>query len=125
MPRLAIELENRLLNITRAARAFPEFYYVDERGRVLGVPTKNRYHGDIIAVHSSNKPERIQAWTVSAILAILYYRRNQLGEDNQIGWQNDLEQEVLRHIPHVPLLRSRSALGARYPAYPYVIKEGQ
>lgn len=124
MPRLAIELENRLLNITRAARAFPEFYYVDERGRVLGVPTKNRYHGDIIAVHSSNKPERIQAWTVSAIVAILYYRRNQIGNDPQSGWRADLEQEVLRHIPHVPLLRSRSELGARYPAYPYVVKEG-
>ncbi len=122
LPALATELENRLLNITRAARAYPEFFYVDERGRVLGMPTKNRYHGDVIAVDSSNKPEKIQAWTVSAVASILYYRQDKMTDDDQAEWQADLEKEVLQHIPHVPLLRGRTALGARYPSYPYEVR---
>lgn len=121
LPALATELENRLLNITRAARAYPEFFYVDERGRVLGMPTQQRYHGDVISVDSSNKPERVQAWTVSAIISISYQRREGFSGPKPADWQTELEKEVLQHIPHVPLLRSRKELGARYPAYPYEV----
>lgn len=121
---LALELENRLVNVVRAARSYPEFYYVDARGRILGVPTRTRYHGDIIPVYSRNKPERVQAWTVSAIMAILSRRqKNDYSDAPKDAWRAELQKEVLQHIPHVPRLRSNRELSALYPAYPYEITE--
>jgi glycogen debranching enzyme len=125
-PKLAAELENRLVNLIRALRSYPEFVYVDARGRVLGVPTASRSHGEIVYVESSNKPEKIQAWTISAILSIknnrkILFRKNKV---IQLKWQKDLEAEVLRNIPHVRAYRSSKELAARYPAYPYRLNEG-
>lgn len=125
LPALAMEQENRLVNVVRAARSYPEFFYVDARGRILGVPTRTRYHGDIIPVESRNKPERIQAWTVSAIIAIMNQRRSRQESEIQIpadAWRIELQKEVLQHIPHVPMLKSMRELSARYPAYPYEVR---
>jgi glycogen debranching enzyme len=73
-PLLARELENRLLNVIFKAREYLEFVYVDEWGRVLAGSPSSREHGEFTLVDSTNKPERIQAWTVSAVLAIFNYR---------------------------------------------------
>lgn len=121
-PALARELENRLLNVVRATRSYPEFLYVDPRGRVLGIPTPAKTHGELIFVDSPNRPEKIQAWTVSAVLAI-QNQRNRLSAPkiHQQSWQKSLEKEVLQHIPLVPRLKSAKELSARYPSYPYQI----
>jgi hypothetical protein len=125
-PSLARELENRLLNIVRAIRSYPEFLYVDARGRILGIPTTSKSHGEMVFVDSHNRPERIQAWTVSAIVAIQSQRRKlSASKIHQQPWQADLEKEVLRHIPLVPRLRSAKELSARYPSYPYITNERQ
>lgn len=120
-PKLADELENRLLNVVRKSRCYPEFVYVDYRGRVLAGPPAANDHGGISLVDSTNKPETIQAWTVSAVLAITNSRLAVLGKRrvHQSAWQKELEQEILAHIPHVPTLRGPKALAARYPDYPY------
>jgi len=119
-PALARELENRLLNVVRANRSYPEFVYVDARGRVLGVPTMAKTHGELVFVDSSNRPEKVQAWTVSAILAIQTQRRRlSAPKVHQTAWQETLEKEVLQHIPLVPRLRTAKELSARYPFYPY------
>jgi glycogen debranching enzyme len=124
-PALARELENRLLNVIKATRSYPEFLYVDARGRILGVPTNSKTHGEMIFVDSPNRPERIQAWTVSAIVAIQNQRRKLSNpKTHQQPWQAELEKEVLRHIPLVPRLRSSRELSARYPSYPYEINRG-
>ena len=123
-PALARELENRLLNVVKATNRFPEFIYVDGRGRVLGVPTKSLGHGEIVFVDSSNQPEKVQAWTISALVAIQNQRLWHLTpKTNQQDWQSELEKEVLRHIPLVPRLRSARELAARYPAYPYELND--
>jgi glycogen debranching enzyme len=123
-PALARELENRLLNVIKATKSYPEFIYVDPRGRVLGIPTPSRTHGEMVLVDSPNRPEKIQAWTVSAILAIEYQRRRiSSRKTHQQPWQLKLEKEVLQHIPLVPRLRSSKELSARYPAYPYEIND--
>jgi glycogen debranching enzyme len=122
---LAREPENRLVNVVRASRSYSEFFYVDARGRVLGVPTRSKSHGDIVAVLSTNKPERIQAWTVSAIVAIQRGQRAWIDSNiSQEPWRAQLEKEVLSFIPHVPRLRGRRELSARYPFYPYHLEEG-
>lgn len=124
-PALARELENRLLNVIKATQSYPEFIYVDPRGRVLGVPTPAKTHGELIFVDSRNKPEKIQAWTVSAALAIQNRRRSQSAPHiHQQKWQEDLEKEVLRHIPLVNRLKSTRELSARYPSYPYELNGG-
>lgn len=121
-PALARELENRILNVVKATRSYPEFLYVDPRGRVLGIPTPAKTHGELVFVDSPNRPEKIQAWTVSAILAIQNQRRRLSAHKiRQDQWQKDLEKEVLQHIPLVSRLKSSKELSARYPSYPYEI----
>ncbi len=124
--KLAEELENRLLNVVQAVRAYPEFVYIDARGRVLGMAPRQRNHGEIVHVESSNHPEKTQAWTVSAVIAINASRRKLLKPklQPQAAWQAELEKDVLTYIPHVRRLRSAKEIAARYPAYPYKIKSG-
>lgn len=119
--KLAVELENRLLNVVQATKAYPEFFYIDERGRVLGMAPLKRSHGEVVYVESTNRPEKTQAWTVSAILAIQAARRR-LRQPKTVelsSWQTELEKNVLTHIPHVRHLKSAKELAARYPAYPF------
>ena len=125
-PSLARELENRLLNVIKATKSYPEFIYVDPRGRVLGVPAATKMHGELVMVDGPNRPEKIQAWTVSAILAIQSQRRRlSAPRVHQDPWEKALEKEVLQHIPLVPRLRRQRELSARYPSYPYEINPGE
>jgi glycogen debranching enzyme len=73
-PLLARQLENRVLNIVLKSRAYPEFVFVDEWGRVLVKSPAVHGHGEVVIIDSSNTPERIQAWTVSAVMAIVARR---------------------------------------------------
>lgn len=118
---LSKQLENRLMNVIRKSRGYPEFLYVDPRGRVLGSSSATHRHTHALLVRSTNVPESIQAWTVSAVLTILADRRPgfRLGKYRQSAWQVDLEKEVLTHIPKVARLKTFITLNARYPDYPY------
>lgn len=120
-PKLAEQLENRILNVVRKSRGYPEFVYVDYRGRVMAGPPTRQTHGELSLIDSTNKPESIQAWTVSAVLAITTRRLPGLSrtKPKQKLWQKELEQEILSHIPRVQPLRSSKQLEARYPDYPY------
>lgn len=127
--RLSLELENRLLNTVKALRAYSEFIYVDRRGRVLGAAATPHHHAQRLIVDSSNDPEKIQAWTVSAVMniqfnrsraSLLSYRRQKLSAYGR--WQDALEKDVLQHLPLMPLFKSSKELYARYPAYPYKVK---
>ncbi|HSX53369.1 MAG TPA: hypothetical protein VLF90_03295 [Patescibacteria group bacterium] len=127
-PQLADQLENRILNVVRKSRNYPEFVYVDSRGRVMAGPPDPRTHGELsLVVDSTNRPESIQAWTVSAVLAITTgrnpgKRRKKL---HQKEWQIALEKEVLAHIPHVSPLRGNKELSARYPDYSYKLAQNK
>lgn len=121
LPKLATELENRLLNVIRKSRTYPEFVYVDFRGRVFAGAPSLREHGNLSLVDGTNAPENIQAWTVSAVLAITNSRLPTFVKrrSKQSAWEKELELEILSHIPHVPNLRGPKVLSARYPDYPY------
>jgi len=124
-PELAKQLENRLLNVVRKSRGYPEFLYVDPRGRVLGASSRAHRHTHALLIRSTNLPESIQAWTVSAIFAIMADRRPglRLGKFMQQPWQSELEKEVLIYIPKVARFKTSRTLNARYPDYPYELKE--
>ncbi|MEX0881813.1 MAG: hypothetical protein WDZ34_03000 [Candidatus Saccharimonadales bacterium] len=124
-PELAKQLENRLLNVVRKSRGYPEYLYVDPRGRVLGSSSRAHRHTHALEVKSTNVPESIQAWTVSAIFAISADRRPglRLGRFHQKPWQKELEREVMIHIPKVARFKTSRSLNARYPDYPYELKK--
>lgn len=130
-PLLAEELENRILNVVRKSKNYPEFVYVDFRGRVMAGPPDPKTHGELsLVVDSTNRPESVQAWTVSAVIAILNNRsivsslspsKHRKTINHQHNWQRELENQVLTHIPRVPMLRNGKALEARYPDYKYYL----
>src|SRR5262249_47821662 len=124
-PGLAKQLENRLLNVIRKSHGYPEFLYVDPRGRVLGSSSSAHRHTHSLVVKSTNQPESVQAWTVSAILAIQADRRPgfRTAKQKQKPWQDELEKEVMIHIPKVSWLKTSITLNARYPDYPYELTE--
>lgn len=136
--KLASELDNRLINIVRAVKGYPEFVYVDARGRVLGAASTAHHHGELVLIDSPNRPEKIQAWTVSAVMSILSSKRpltvpkipkvkivKKKVTPREETWERKLEKEVLRHIPIVPRFKSLRELAARYPTYPYKLNESR
>lgn len=120
---LARQLENRVLNIALKSHAYPEFLFVDELGRVLIKAPTVHGHGEVVIIDSSNTPERIQAWTVSAVMAIVAGRmRAKLKRERHAKvepWQQELEQTIMTRIPKVERLTNPFALAARYPTYHY------
>ncbi len=123
-PLLARQLENRIINVALKSRAYPEFFFVDEWGRVLTKKSPTVHgHGEVVMIDSSNTPERIQAWTVSAVLGIVARRirekvkRTRPRKSEQ--WQHDLEKSIMVRIPKVERLINPFALAARYPTYHY------
>lgn len=126
MPKLGRQLENRLLNIVLKSSQYPEFVYVDDWGRVLtGAPT-TRTHGEVIFVEGTNTPERLQAWTVSAVFAIVNRRMqakvSRAKPRRQEPWQRDLEKEVISKIPYVNRYINPLKLLMKYPTYTYALK---
>lgn len=127
-PRLAHQLENRLINLVRRTRDYPEFVYVDGWGRVLpGIP-KSIPSRATVTVDGTNAPERIQAWTVSAIMAIMARRsplrsRRRLSAPN--GWQQQLEAQILETIPKMNAYLNPFRLWLQYPTHTYRLNRPQ
>jgi glycogen debranching enzyme len=122
---LSRQLGNRILNVFLKSRQYAEFVYIDEQGRVFASTPSTHSHGDIILVDSTIKPEIIQAWTVSAILATISRR---LGDalkiklkqpPKQPSWQEPLERSILTNMHKVEVYINPFALSARYPEYQY------
>jgi glycogen debranching enzyme len=128
-PELAKQLENRLLNLTLRSRSYPEFVYVDEWGRVMASAPESQEHGELTIIDSTNNPESVQAWTVSAMLAIATNRFakkfRRLKPPTRADWQIQTEQELLRYIPKVNRHLNPWTLAAKYPHYPYKVVKGK
>ncbi len=122
-PKLAAQLESRLLNVFLKSRHYQEFVFVDKNGRVLTKQPVKHSHGNVIEVNSTNKPERIQAWTVSAIMAILSkpLRVDLLPKNRgqRQAWTKQLEAKMLAVMPRVNVYINPFTLGSRYPTYHY------
>lgn len=126
-PQLARQLENRLLNVVLKHRQYPEFVYVDGWGRVMSSTPSTRTHGNTTIVHGTNNPERIQAWTVSAIMAIISRRMNNKltrPKDPQApSWQPEFEQYLLSRIPRINRHLNPFKLQAQYPTNRYRLQK--
>lgn len=124
-PELALQLENRLLNLVVKTGEYPEFVYVDEWGRILTGHSRPTSHGSVVMVEGPNKPERVQAWTVSALMAIVSRRglaaRRRLRTAPVEAWQRELEQQIMRRIPHVDFHLNPLKLWLQYPTMKYAL----
>lgn len=135
-PRLARQLENRLLNVCLRNLAYPEFIYVDRTGKVLPLRPTEQVHAGVMLVEGPNEPERIQAWTVSAILSIMMQRPKDRAKQANVmrllryvrrgapsEWQSGFEKDIMREIPYVKRLVTPKALQTKYPRYDYVLQK--
>lgn len=127
-PKLAKQLQNRLLNLVLKTRDYPEFVYADGWGRILtGAPSKHT-HGELVLVAGRDTPERLQAWTASALMAIIsergIARRPKVKPTTSTAWQSQLEAQLLGHIPQVNAYINPLKLWLQYPTYKYkLLKE--
>jgi glycogen debranching enzyme len=132
--KLARQLEDRLLNLVLRFHEYPEFVYVDAHGRVFGGRPVRRKHGEInlasniTPIAGRNIPERIQAWTVSAIMAIVTERlsnklRPPFSRQQRVPlpWITHLEGEILATIPQRRRSLSPLKLALGYPNYKYAV----
>ncbi len=120
---LGAQLENRIINVILKNREYPEFVYVDHHGRVMASSPSPHTHGELTIVDSTNKPESIQAWTVSAVYAILTKRLSgkfqRAKKPPKEEWKRELQKTVLARMPIVDWYINPFALSARYPTYRY------
>lgn len=123
MPKLAHQLlENPLLNIVLESKEYPELIYVDNDGQVMhGAPAKSK-HGSVKLINAHIRPERIQAWTVSAVIAILagrIARKDRKQPQPQEPWQAELEKGILSRMKAVNLHLNPISRRKHYPTIRY------
>jgi len=120
-PKLAEQLENRILNVVHKSRSYPEFIYVNLAGKIMIGDPITKTHGELSLIKSTNKPETIQAWTVAAIIAIDHSRNKDVINPikRQKFWQKRLENKILSDIPDIQPLMNPEQLDAVYPDYQY------
>lgn len=117
---LARQLEYRLINLVQRTMCYPEFIFVDEKGRALvGPEIPEEYDDNAIIVQSTDEPESVQAWTVSALLATLHRLEHGLETAN---WQEDIEDDILKRIALTKALTDHEDLMEFFPEHPYRIK---
>lgn len=118
--KLGAQIENRVLNTSRADSSFREFHFVDSLGRVLYGPQSDENTADLIRVPSTNNPESIQAWTVAAVIGILH-RKHQALDTLDHTWKFLLERETLNSTPNVEDWDQTEEIEQEYPAHAYLI----
>ncbi|MDB4978105.1 MAG: glycogen debranching enzyme [Candidatus Peribacteria bacterium] len=105
-PRLAEQLDIRILNGIALAGSPLEFIYIDANGHahydeVTQPSTPEDLAADRQVIAGTNIPERMQTWTLSALLAIHYrLEREQTGPPvHPQTWQWRVEEELLARQP--------------------------
>ncbi|MBA3758384.1 hypothetical protein H0X10_02020 [Candidatus Saccharibacteria bacterium] len=124
LPNLARQLENRLVNSVRKSNGYPEFMYVAADGRALLGKSAQTEHADIVYIDSTNNPERIQAWTVSAVVSILNERAKH-AETLVFSSYPELESELLSEFVNLELVEDNIELGKIYPDVVYQLVKKQ
>ena len=106
-PRLAQELDNRLLNAVNASGDHSELYYVQPDGSAVLFPDK--FHDKkpgFKELSVQMNPDKNTTWTVAATLAIKDRVKNGdelISNQNKDSWQYKLENEIIASIKHAPI----------------------
>lgn len=123
-PRLADQLEARILNSVNMSGDYYEFFYVLEDGSVVLDPDHaKKLHKGARDLAIQMYPEAGIAWTVATSFMIKR-RRGQHGELKALAlqstWEAQLEAKILSSIKHVTMLKTVEELTAKYPEQPNV-----
>ena len=115
--RLAQQLYGRLLNGVTRYGSYTEFIYVDDDGRMLTDILYARTHESMMVVESTNKPESLQAWTITAVIHALsdLYGNKFPKYPRQTLWQFNLEWAILGKMPIIGHIKRRDDLDQLYP----------
>lgn len=113
-PRLARELETRLVNGTNIAGGTYEFFYVSPEGEPVYDPHTPSADGAPV-VPVTNIPEGRQAWTISALLGIKRAWANEVAVPVESNWQSRMENEILNSIEVSQPLKSSESMLAKRP----------
>jgi glycogen debranching enzyme len=115
-PKLARDLENRLLNAINVTGGATEFLYVLSDNRVDYDPLKRVAREDAEEIVATNVPENDQAWSISAGLAVKWRRgRRQPPRPLSIAWGSELEDELLSTIAPAKLLCTVNDIEQAFP----------
>ena len=107
--RLAEQLYWRLLNGVNVAGAPVEFLYVSPANEVhYDFRDREPLSDHPVEIHGTNRPEPLQAWTVTAMLGIKSRRRRHGNPAPRI------EDDVLQTLPHIETLRTAAERTAAY-----------
>lgn len=131
LPKLAQQLESRILNAVNMSGDYYEFFYVQPDGKVLLDPEgakKDRTNAENLPIQMY--PESDIAWTVAAVFMIkLRNGRGTSKDESPIisDWATQLESDVLTNIKNVQAVRTIDELSSKYPEQPNIfldLKEG-
>ena len=112
--RLARQLYWRILNAVNVAGAATEFLYVSPEQRVHYDFADRHLRGtDPQEIHGTNRPEPVQAWTLTAVLGIKSRASRPL-PITAARWRAALENDVLPGVPLVQPLRTAAEREAAY-----------
>ena len=102
LPRLAEQLESRILNAVSISGNHYEFFYVMSDGKVLLDPDgakQKRPNAKDIPVQMY--PDSNAVWTVAAVHAIESNDNQSTANSDNNTWQSQLENEILSNIKNV------------------------
>ncbi|MEO6109503.1 MAG: amylo-alpha-1,6-glucosidase [Candidatus Saccharimonadales bacterium] len=122
LPRLAEQLESRILNAVNISGEFFEFYYVEPDGTVLLNPDAARKKlPGAKNLPAQFYPEEGFGWTIIAALVIKHRNthRHRRQEDPS-AWQTVLEDNILSEIKHISPIKTVEELQARFKSNPGV-----
>jgi glycogen debranching enzyme len=123
LPKLADQLEARIMNSVNMAGNFYEFFYVEPDGKVLLDPEKARVdQPNAEDLPAQMFPEAGIAWTVAAMMMIKYRRGHELNNEaiQKGSWQDELEQEVTSEIKNISIIKTVKQLQQSYPDQPKI-----
>lgn len=121
-PKLAQQLEFRILNGIRIAGVFSELFYVAPNGQVAYKPTSKKRSKNHEEITATTIPEHMQTWTASAVAAIEYDLQHATEMRQRASWKEVLEDHLMRTNPQVTLITSpRKAYKALPKHYSYTI----
>jgi glycogen debranching enzyme len=119
LPKLGAQLENRLINLVIKTREYPEFVYVDEHGRIYAGAPSTKKRSNVVVAEGTNTPERLQAWTASALMAIVSQPIMPKRQKAREQWLIDIEGDILGRIPRVNVYLNPLKLWLQYPTHKY------
>lgn len=121
LPGLASQLEKRIINAVNIAGSRYEFFYVDADGKVNFDPHGKRSSLSKIVtekrvIYGTNIPEADQAWSISSAIRSKQEQGKRIKlTPSPNSWQAKLEEELLKKIPLVELLKTHTDIEKAFP----------